>query len=126
MKAIGFAFFCLSAFAGQVYACGCYSYPFEPSPPCYKTCTEMFVENGGKDLGKIKDLPPSVRDDLRILVDKKNRFQKIDFDNIQGPSDLSKAARINGSRTSPLLNDRIQLQKSPQLERSRTLSAPMQ
>lgn len=124
MKAIGFTFFCLSAFAGQAHACSCYSYPFEPNPPCYNACAEDIVENGGKNIDKIQNLPTNVRDDLRILVDKKSNHLNIDFDKIQGPKSLSEAAKINDFRSSPTLNNRIQLKNNLQFERSRTLSAP--
>lgn len=110
MKKIAFILFCFTVCVEQAHACDCYYYPFKPSPPCYQNCTENLVENGGKDLDKVQNLPTNVRDDLRMLVDKKSINRNINYDAIRGPKDLDDAAKIRGFGASRPLEDRMQLE----------------
>ncbi|HWD31516.1 MAG TPA: hypothetical protein VG536_08045 [Pseudomonas sp.] len=93
MKTLPWTLLSLGLFNTFAHAdCNCLSYPFEPAPPCYSQCAKSIVDNEGKDVDKIQNLPSKVRNDLQILIEKKQNAQAINFNSITSAYSLDKAA----------------------------------
>ncbi|WP_442112209.1 hypothetical protein [Pseudomonas sp. NUPR-001] len=96
--------------------CYCLSYPFEPAPPCYMECTKNIVDNNGKDVDKIQNLPTGVRSNLQILIERKQSAQAINFNAITNEYNLGKVA----SKVQRQESLEIQKPTGTQFDRQRT------